>query len=223
MTARMLEGPGGWSLCCEGGAIHRDARVAVVADLHLGYEWARASGGDCVPAHSLEETLIKLSSLLEHGKIGRLIVAGDLVESHRRCRRTTADLKELTQWLDSRDVELVALTGNHDSARGPAKLDSIVIDGWTIAHGHRPIKAPRTITGHLHPMLRATGVRAPCFLVGENRIILPAFSLNAAGVHVETLEKAVARNGESPLRCLATAGETLLDFGPLPELIRALR
>ena len=76
----------GWQLTPEGGAIHPGERIAVIADVHLGYEWARGAAGDCVPAHSLAETLKKLERLLERSPIDRLVVAGDLVESRRPWR-----------------------------------------------------------------------------------------------------------------------------------------
>ena len=59
--------------------------------------------------------------------------------------------------------------------------------------------------------------RAPCFLVGAGRIILPAFSDNAAGLDVAS---ARLPDGwlRSSLRCLASTGGDLLDFGPLKTL-----
>ncbi len=74
-----------WRLTPEGGAVHPGERVAVIADVHLGYEWARGAAGDCVPAHSLAETVKKLERLLERSPIDRLVVAGDLVETPRPC------------------------------------------------------------------------------------------------------------------------------------------
>src|SRR3954466_3233144 len=73
-------GPDAWGLAPEGAAVHAGARTAVIADVHLGYEWARAAGGDCLPAHSLDETLRKLACLLARAgeAIDRLVVAGDL-------------------------------------------------------------------------------------------------------------------------------------------------
>src|SRR5437879_10970653 len=106
MTA-LLAGPGGWWLTPEAAAIHPAERTAVIADVHLGYEWARGSGGDCVPAHSLRETLGKLTTLLERARIERLIVAGDLVESPARNLRTETDLRRLADWLGARGVELI--------------------------------------------------------------------------------------------------------------------
>src|SRR3954465_11499589 len=88
-----------WRLTPEGAVIHPGERMAVVADVHLGYEWARGHGGDCLPAHSLAEAVAKLARLLTRAAIDRLVVAGDLVESPRPCLRTVADVATLTRWL----------------------------------------------------------------------------------------------------------------------------
>jgi putative SbcD/Mre11-related phosphoesterase len=216
---------GPWDLTPEGAAIHARERAAVIADVHLGYEWARGAAGDCVPAHSLEETLARLAGVLARASINRLIVAGDLVESGRPCRRTGDDVRRLTDWLASRGVTLLALEGNHDRSRLGMKKTLVqrsatcTLDGWTIAHGHRPIAGERTISGHVHPTIRVDGFAAPCFLAGPTRIVLPAFSSNAAGSDV--------RAGPVPrewivdgLRCIASTGYDLLDLGPLSAIRR---
>jgi metallophosphoesterase superfamily enzyme len=96
---------------------------------------------------------------------------------------------------------------------------SFVLDGWTIAHGDRPIAVEQTISGHFHPTLRVDGFAAPCFLVGPGRIVLPAFSANAAGGDV--LAGPVPREWiDRGLRCIASTGSELLDFGPLPVIRR---
>jgi putative SbcD/Mre11-related phosphoesterase len=228
---------GTWLFTPEGAAIHAGMRIAVVADLHVGYEWARGAAGDCIPAHSLEETMARLASVLARARIGRLIVAGDLVESSRPCGRTAADVRTLIDWLRSRGVTLLALEGNHDrghvprakpptseafsfaTAEGFGLPASCTVDGWTIAHGHRPIVGVRTVSGHFHPVIRAEGFTAPCFLAGPDRIILPAFSANAAGCDVLAGPIPADWLDES-LRCIAGAGSELLDFGPLPALRR---
>ena len=221
----------GWHLTPEGGLISPAERVAVIADVHLGYEWARGAGGDCVPAHSLAETLKKLEVMLARSRIERLIVAGDLVESASPCARTAADLSRLVVWLAERGVRLVLIQGNHDRSlawmiqdRSPAAAampsaipSQIVIAGWTIVHGHRPVPAERLIFGHHHPVLRVSSHSAPCFLVGKRRIILPAFSSNAAGLDVARARLPVCW-ANSSLRCLASTGCDLLDFGPVQTL-----
>lgn len=231
---------GDWILTPEGAAIHPGERTAVIADVHLGYEWARGAAGDCVPAHSLVETLARIAALLDRAAIARLVVAGDLVESARPCRRTADDVRGLHDWLESRGVTLLALEGNHDRGRirlgraasvgatsssSPAPRvsrlpASCTVDGWTIAHGHRPIAAERTVSGHFHPVIRCEGIAAPCFLAGAGRIVLPAFSANAAGCDV--LSGPVPREWlDASLRCFASTGSDLLDFGPLPAIRRA--
>jgi metallophosphoesterase superfamily enzyme len=217
----LFRGPGGWHLAPEGAAVHPKTRTAVIADVHLGYEWARGAAGDCIPAHSLPETLAALDRLLARATLTRLIVAGDLVESPAPCPRTAADVRRLTRWLSDRGVALVYLAGNHDPPGPPPRPDRIEVAGWTIAHGHRALDAARTITGHHHPALRASGVSAPCFLVAPAAIVLPAFSPNAAGWNVASgaLPQGWA---DSAFRCVAPAGDDWLDFGPLATLARRL-
>jgi uncharacterized protein len=226
----------GWQLVPEGGAIHPGERTAVIADVHLGYEWARGSAGDCVPAHSLAETLVKLESMLARAPVERLVVAGDLVEAARPCVRTAVEVARLAHWLDHRAIGLIVLPGNHDGslawmtcreivglkAKPPTLAETLSVAGWTIAHGHRPIDSERVITGHHHPVLRVAGQSAPCFLVGSQRIVLPAFSLNAAGCDLAT-GHGPREWREAPLRCLASTGLELLDFGPLNSLGERIR
>jgi uncharacterized protein len=222
----------GWQFTPEGAAIHCDEQTAVIADLHLGYEWARGASGDCVVAHSLEETLARLSTLLGRSSVSRLIVAGDLLESARPCPDTARDLERLKSWLTDRGVGLLVLEGNHDvsfslSARRPSGASTRLpatcsVAGWTIGHGHQPITGAKRMFGHHHPVFRWQGIAAPCFLVGPARIVLPAFSPNAAGCDVITA--ALPREwGAGALRCLVSTGDEVLDFGPLAGLRRKLR
>jgi metallophosphoesterase superfamily enzyme len=218
----LIPGPDHWHLAPEGAAVHPGAGVAVIADVHLGYEWARGAGGDCLPAHSLAETIATLKNLLASVSIDRLIVAGDLVESAAPCPRTSSDVRRLTGWLAERGVTLVALAGNHDPRQVPPLPATLEVAGWTIGHGHQPIAAARTITGHHHPVLRAEGLTAPCFLVGPSAIMLPAFSQNAAGWNVATQALPEGWPERAP-RCLASSGAEVLDFGPLDALRAAFR
>ena len=174
---------GGWSLAPEGGVIQIEERVAVVADLHLGHEWRRARGGDSLTGHTLEETVARLATMLARAEIDRLVVAGDLVESHRPCARTEADVARLRNWLGGRGVELVAVRGNHDP-RAARSVDQLEVAGWTVAHGDQTVVAICLIQGHLHPSVRAEGMSFPCFLASSKRIVLPAFSRDAAGWNV---------------------------------------
>ena len=211
----LVAGPDGWRLAPEGAVIHLDERTAVVADVHLGYEWSRGSGGDVVPAHSLAETIAKLGRLLDRATIDRLVVAGDLVESPRPCRRTDADLARLRDGSGPAASTWSPSRATTTRRAGPGRPSSIEVAGWTIAHGHRPIDAERTITGHDHPILRVGRTVAPCLLVGPTAIVLPAFTDNAAGLNVAQSPTRWKGRG---LRCWAGTGSRLLDFGPVDDL-----
>ena len=217
----MIPGPDGWHLTPEGAALHVEHRVAVIADVHLGYEWARAKGGDCLPSHSLRETLVKLETLLGRASLDRLVVAGDLVESPRRCVRTERDLRSLYEWLAERRVELVPILGNHDPQGAGRVALSLDVGGWTIHHGHRSVSARRTITGHVHPVLRSGSINAPCFVVAPDAIVLPAFTPNAAGLPIGSVGMPLAWN-RPDVRCVASLDGSILDFGPVPNLMGRL-
>lgn len=217
----MTDTPSPWIFTPSGAAVHRGENVAVVADVHLGYEWARGAGGDQVPAHSLRETIEALEGLLGREPIQRLIVAGDLVETPRPCPRTARDVASLENWLRGRGVELIALQGNHDPPRRPPRPETIDVGDWRIGHGHRPIDGLKTMFGHYHPTFRAFGVNTRCFLVGPDTIALPAFSPNAAGLNVAAANVPGPFRGRE-LRCVVATGESILDFGRVEDLAARL-
>lgn len=222
-AAGLFEGPDGWLLAPEGGLIRRDDRIAVIADVHLGYEWARAARGDVIPEHSLADALAKLERMFDRAPIDRLIVAGDLVESTRRCDSTARDVDALRSRLSDRSIELVRLAGNHDAA-SPGLEECANVAGWKIIHGHIITSSVncKFIQGHIHPVLKAAGITAPCFLVAADTIVLPAFSSNAAGVDVASAALPAGLKGR-PLRCVASSGVDLRDFGPVCTLSERLR
>ncbi len=217
----------GWLLSPEGAAIRPEEATAVVADVHLGDEWARGAAGDCIPAHSLAETCGRLERVFARCPIRRLIVAGDLVESARPCARTAADVARLGDWLAGRGVDLVVTPGNHDrslaaSPRPPAIRPTVDVAGWAVQHGDRPRVGDRAVIGHHHPVFRTAAFASPCFVIGPSLLVLPAFSPNAAGLDVAG-EATPAAWAEAGLRCVVAAGEGMLDFGPIATLARRLR
>lgn len=212
---------GDWTLTPEGAAVHSEGPTAVIADVHLGYEWARSAGGDCLPSHTLRETLDRLERLLNRIPFRRLIVAGDLVESPWPCPRTEADLRRLRACLEERSIEFLPLTGNHDGPlRGWPRTTQV--GDWTVAHGDRPVKANALILGHHHPAFLAEGHRFPCFVTGPTILVLPAFSANAAGVDAAHIVSALPEDHRfGGLRRFVSSGEEVLDFGLIPDPVSA--
>lgn len=206
-----------WLLTPERVALHLPSAMAVLADPHLGYDLARRRGGEAVPARPVGGLLDRMRPALARHGVRRLVIAGDVLEDGR-CRDVVADLCD---WLERAGVELVAaVPGNHDRGLGevaglPVKAGAVRIGSWTVVHGDGRLPRGRVVHGHEHPCVRWAGagpggpIVAPCYLVGAQRLVLPAFSPDAAGVNV----LGVARWQE--YRCCVIAEDRVLDFGSL--------
>jgi putative SbcD/Mre11-related phosphoesterase len=215
---------GDWFLTPERAAVHLPTATAVIADLHLGYGEVRCRTGEALPAFGLDETVVRLQALANRIHVRRLLIAGDLFEDGRR----SSALAELLAWLHRAGVELAGvIPGNHDrglhKAPGPMTLhpDGVELGGWRVLHGDGHLPPGRVVHGHLHPCLRwREQIAAPCYLVGAERLILPAFSADAAGVNV------LGDRRWRSLRCWVPTGERVLDFGEvgtLPERLSAVQ
>jgi metallophosphoesterase superfamily enzyme len=209
-----------WLLTPQRVAIHEPTGTAVVADLHLGYDEARRRAGEAIPPVPMDARLADLGAALQRHRLRRLAVAGDLLEDGR----CTEALEAFGTWLDQHGVELVGVApGNHDRARGEAlaegdwrlRDDGVPLGRWRVVHGDGPLPGGPVVQGHEHPWVRwRGGPEAPCYLVGEDRLVLPAYSRDAAGVNV----LGVRRWRE--FRCCVIGTDAVLDFGPVSRLRR---
>ena len=210
-----------WLLTPERAALHLPSGTAVVADLHLGYDHARRRAGEAVPLRPLDEQLGPLESALARHGMRRLVVAGDLLEDGG-CR---GPADELRRRLEGAGVELVAVVpGNHDrglAEEGAARLPVCTefhLGDWLVVHGDGRLPGGALVHGHEHPWVRWTEhLSAPCYLVGVERLVLPAFSADAAGVNVLGAQRWRA------YRCCVIAGDRVLDFGAVGGLRRRVR
>jgi metallophosphoesterase superfamily enzyme len=208
-----------WLLTPSRAAIHRPSATAVVADLHLGYAEARHRGGDAVPTRGLAAILAPLGADLVTHDVHRLVIAGDLFEAGPR----PALVAELLRWLEASGVELRGVVpGNHDGSLEtvagalPLCPGGVDLGGWRVVHGDGLLPEGPVVQGHEHPCVRwPGGLGAPCFLFAPGRLVLPAYSADAAGVNVR---------GEARWQaycCGVIAGGQVLDFGPVGQLPRS--
>lgn len=227
-----------WLLTAERVAVHLPTRTAVVADLHLGYAEARHRRGEAVPRECIFDILEPLEQVRQQHAAERLIVAGDLLEDGE-CREA---LKAFLDWLNQRKIDLIALVpGNHDlglalaaTSRLPLYPEGVTLGDWHIVHGEGRLPHGPVVHGHDHPWVRwsprirairprfvrgrlaRAAIDAPCYLSGPDRLILPAFSKDAAGVNVLSVRRWGA------LHCQAVADDRVLDLGEVSSLRRRL-
>jgi metallophosphoesterase superfamily enzyme len=229
-----------WLLTAQRVAVHVPTRTAVVADLHLGYTEARRRRGEAVPHENIFDILDPLEQVRQQHAAERLIVAGDLLEDGE-CREA---LKAFLVWVDQRKIDLIALVpGNHDlkltvsaaaASRLPLYPQGVTLGDWCIVHGQGRLPDAPVVQGHDHPCVRWSprsrairpkfvrgrrarfSIDAPCYLSGPDRLILPAFSKEAAGVNVLSVRRWGA------LHCQAVADDRVLDLGEVSTLRRRL-
>ena len=229
-----------WLLTAERVAVHLPTRTAVAADLHLGYAEARRRRGDAVPRESVTESLEPLLRVRQYHAVQRLVIAGDLLEDGACLEALT----EFRKWLDQSGMDLIALVpGNHDlgleaipAAKSglPLRPEGVELGEWRIVHGEGSLPDAPVVHGHDHPCLRwspksranrprfARGrfapdtIDGPCFLSEPQRLILPAFSKEAAGVNVLSVRR------WRTLCCHAIAGPRVHDLGEVSTLRRRL-
>jgi metallophosphoesterase superfamily enzyme len=209
-----------WLLTPQRVAVHLPTRTAVVADLHLGYDEARRLAGEAVPVADLPAQLLALGEVLSRHRLRRLAVAGDLLEDGR-CRSAAAGL---ARWLAERSVAVIGLApGNHDTARGnvlaegkwPLCAEGVLLGRWRVVHGDGPLPDGPVVHGHEHPWVSwRRGPAAPCYLIGPERLVLPAYSADAAGVNVLGVRRWRA------LDCFVIAADDVLNFGRVGLLRR---
>ncbi len=200
-------GSGQWSM---GSGIEADFRRAVwlaqertllVADVHLGHLWVERQRGTLLPIVP-DDTLQRLESLRRTYQPKRWVFLGDTVHAVAKLTVLEEELRDLIRWIDGQPVTFVL--GNHDvrlsqllcSLGCDAECTRIATAGpHVLVHGDAlpwesvsPRLGPggKVFYGHEHPAVVlgdgvATSARVPCFLIGNDRAILPAFSRWAAG------------------------------------------
>jgi putative SbcD/Mre11-related phosphoesterase len=205
-----------------------------VADLHLGYEIAMAREGFYLP-RVFGEVVRRLKLLLERERPKTLVIDGDLKHSFvpewREKRELQAFVEEVAPLVD----ELILVRGNHDVGTlwlrelGVEVVDELELAGWKLVHGHKLVEGERFIIGHEHPSIRLRDevgalLKVPVFLMGEELIVLPAFSPWAYGNDVlrEIVSPFLRVHEISDARVLVPLEDELLDFGKLADLNRAL-
>lgn len=179
-------------------AIYWPAEQALlVADAHFGKAAVYRALGQPVPHGTTAANLALLDRLLARHDCRELIFLGDFL--HGPAAQGSATLETIAAWRAGHpDLRIILIRGNHDHHAGdpPAALAMEVANEpmlrGPLALRHEPAPHPthHVLAGHIHPVYLLTGrgrqrLRLPCYCLGEQVTLLPAFGAFTGGFAVQ--------------------------------------
>ena len=174
------------TLTTERAIFWKRGNALILSDLHIGKTAHFRKHGIPIPDDILKKDLERLDALLMKFKPEKMIVVGDLFHAE-----ANVDLKSFKRWLlKHQNLEIILVKGNHDRLPGFLMNDfSIKVVNelesppFTFLHdpSHKKDETVK-ISGHLHPgvLIKGKGkqkIKLPSYVVTNELIILPAFSL----------------------------------------------
>lgn len=165
----------------EPALLHKEKKLLVIADLHIGIETELRENGLHIPSQIglMQDRLI---ALIEAYDIADLVILGDV--KHNIPASTVQERSDVRGFLDTikTHATLHILPGNHDGnisrLISPDIMlhpsDGVVLGGIGLAHGHRwpsdtVMQCDQIVVAHTHPTIMLTdrlGYRTfePCWL-----------------------------------------------------------
>lgn len=166
--------------------------MLIIADIHFGKAASFRALGVPVPRGTTSENLAGLDALVAAHGARQVVFLGDFL--HARAAHASSTQLAMLAWRQRHlDLGLTLVRGNHDLHAGdPAEALGIALVDEPHAIGpfafcHHPgvDAAGYGLAGHVHPVYvlatRFDALRLPCFVVGEQGLILPSFGAFTGG------------------------------------------
>lgn len=178
-------------------AVYWPARKCLlIADAHFGKASAYRSLGQPVPQGTTTANLQRLDRLLAAFPGAQVIFLGDFL--HGPGSHASGTLNALRAWRERHaGVALTLIRGNHDKRAGdpPGVLnievvtEPLLMGPFALQHEPDAHASHHVLAGHVHPVYRLRGkgrqsLRLPCFLIGNQVSLLPAFGAFTGGYSV---------------------------------------
>lgn len=171
-------------------------KCLLIADAHFGKASAYRSLGQPVPQGTTTANLQRLDRLLAAFPGAQVIFLGDFL--HGPGSHASGTLNALRAWRERHaGVALTLIRGNHDKRAGdpPGDLnievvtEPLLMGPFALQHEPAPHASHHVLAGHVHPVYRLRGkgrqsLRLPCFLIGNQVSLLPAFGAFTGGYSV---------------------------------------
>ena len=165
----------------------RRRSLLLVADPHFGKAASFRALGVRVPKGTTGDATARLDTLIARLSPARIDFLGDFL--HSREGRNAETFAALATWRSAHTgIEMRIVRGNHDQRAGdpPAEIGITCVDGpateppFALAHHPVAVANAYVLAGHLHPCAALVGAarqreRLPCFWIGQDVAVLPAF------------------------------------------------
>ena len=190
-----LEGEELWLLADK--AVYWPARQCLlIADAHFGKASAYRSLGQPVPQGTTTDNLQRLDRLLSAYPCTHMIFLGDFL--HGPGSHASSTLRALEAWRTrNRTLHITLIRGNHDERAGDPPLglgidvvsEPLLMGPFALQHEPHAHPDYHVLAGHVHPVYRLRGkarqsLRLPCFQIGRQISLLPAFGAFTGGHEV---------------------------------------
>jgi DNA ligase-associated metallophosphoesterase len=161
--------------------------MLILADPHFGKAAAFRQSGIAIPTGTSAHDLQQLYETIDAVGAKRVLVLGDLMHapgvsgSHLNARIQRQRKRRM-------DIEWLLIGGNHDRSGDDMVaafgfrmvVDRLTLPPFTFVHKPEVRSDTYILSGHLHPAIQLSGLggqreRLPCFLIGREQAILPAF------------------------------------------------
>ena len=200
MSAKAIIAGEAVELCAERALYWPRRRMLFVADPHFGKAASFRALGLRVPRGTTDVALARLDALVARLAPERIEFLGDFL--HAREGRNEATFGALAAWRASHaGVAMRLVRGNHDVRAGdpPTEVGIECVDGpvlegpFALAHHPVAVAGAYVLAGHVHPCAVLVGAarqreRLPCFWLGREVAVLPAFGEFTGCAEVEARE-----------------------------------
>jgi len=172
----------------QSGALYwHNQHTLVISDLHFEKGSHFLKKRMFLPPYDTAETLSRLEVVIGHYKPKMILLLGDVFHDMQAYSRMSDDNRAWFERLLGHE-NVTWIEGNHDiGIEGRRFAPTHAQDGLWFRHiaSNRDVFE---ISGHYHPAAtirhKGTKVRAPCFVVNEQQILMPSFGAYTGGLDI---------------------------------------
>lgn len=219
-----------------------DIQALVISDIHIGFEESLEKQGILIPRFQFKDIVRRLDWIFSQAPIKRVILNGDVKhEFGSISRQEWREVRRLIDYFRKRNIDIIAVKGNHDTIFGPLARELSVNEvkeirhkDILIAHGdYIPANLSKTIIiGHEHPAVTlreaSKAEKYKCFIKTTFRkstlIVQPAFNPLTQGTDIlkeKTLSPLLTELQKAEIFIVDDETHQVLSFGKISKLAKS--